>query len=174
MKGERMRLRAGVMILLAVLTIQPLVVAKNEVVDIVDISQEPELWDMEYPYQPPIEYLLLEKLVMAEAGGECFEGQCMVARVIMNRVESDMFPDGLMEVLTQFGQFEPVTDGSVHSMVPSESVKVAVQSVMEGWGDDNPDARAALYFDAAWHASDTWAGRNREFLCRIGNQNFYK
>ena len=45
------------------------------------------------------DYDTLLHIVEAEAGGEDIEGRVMVANVIMNRVESDQFPDTITEVV---------------------------------------------------------------------------
>jgi spore germination cell wall hydrolase CwlJ-like protein len=51
---------------------------------------------------------LLERLVTAEAKGEPFEGKVAVAEVVLNRIDSEKFPDELEEVIspiTVIGQF---------------------------------------------------------------------
>ena len=56
---------------------------------------------------------LLAQLVEAEAGNQPFEGKCLVADVILNRVESDEFPDTISEVIFQDGQFSVVKNGAL-------------------------------------------------------------
>ena len=55
---------------------------------------------------------LLAQLVEAEAGNQSFEGKCLVVDVVLNRVESDEFPDSISEVIFQDGQFSVVTNGA--------------------------------------------------------------
>lgn len=55
---------------------------------------------------------LLAQLVEAEAGNQSFEGKCLVADVILNRVESPDFPDTISEVIFQEGQFSVITNGA--------------------------------------------------------------
>ena len=51
------------------------------------------------------EIQLLQKVVSAESRGESSETQYTVACVVLNRIESDIFPDTLAEVIVQSGQF---------------------------------------------------------------------
>lgn len=53
--------------------------------------------------------LLLAKIIWLEARGECFEGQQAVAEVVFNRMLSDAFPDTLLGVIYDEGQFSTVS-----------------------------------------------------------------
>lgn len=55
---------------------------------------------------------LLAQLVEAEAGNQDFEGKCLVVDVILNRVESEDFPNTISEVIFQEGQFSVVENGA--------------------------------------------------------------
>ena len=55
---------------------------------------------------------LLAQLVEAEAGNQEFEGKCLVVDVILNRVESDEFPNTISEVIFQDGQFSVIKNGA--------------------------------------------------------------
>lgn len=61
------------------------------------------------------DYEALLKIVEAEAGGEDENGKLLVANVVLNRVNSNIFPDTVTGVVYQkeFGvcQFSPVSDG---------------------------------------------------------------
>lgn len=67
-----------------------------------DIEEEIRLGDME----------LISQLVEAEAGNQPFEGKVLVAEVVLNRVESEDFPDSVEEVIFQEGQFSVVKNGA--------------------------------------------------------------
>ena len=54
---------------------------------------------------------LLANLIYCEAGGEPYEGQVAVGAVVMNRVMSSKFPDSVIGVIYQKGQFAPVASG---------------------------------------------------------------
>lgn len=67
------------------------------------------------PKQSDIELLAL--IIRAEAGNQSLEGKRAVADVVLNRVDSEQFPDTLKEVIYQEGQFNCVADGSFATAV---------------------------------------------------------
>lgn len=58
---------------------------------------------------------LLAQLVEAEAGNQPFEGKCLVVDVVLNRVESDLYPDTITEVIFQKDpvQFTTTVNGAL-------------------------------------------------------------
>lgn len=54
---------------------------------------------------------LLATLIYCEAGGEPYEGQLAVGAVVINRVLSSVYPDTVVGVIYQSGQFSPVASG---------------------------------------------------------------
>ncbi|MCI8789832.1 MAG: cell wall hydrolase [Lachnospiraceae bacterium] len=54
---------------------------------------------------------LLANLIYCEAGGEPYEGQVAVGSVVINRVLSSKYPDTVVGVIYQSGQFSPVASG---------------------------------------------------------------
>ena len=72
---------------------------------------------------------LLAICVEAEAGNQDFYGKCLVVDVILNRVDSDRFPNDITSVITQDYQFSSVTDGNMDKVwEPSEETYKAVKS----------------------------------------------
>lgn len=65
---------------------------------------------------------LLAAMIYCEARGEGIEGQTAVGAVIMNRVHSDKFPNSVLGVIYQSGQFEPVGTGAYTSVLADDSV----------------------------------------------------
>ena len=59
----------------------------------------------------------LQRIVEAEAGGEDQDGKLLVANVVLNRVNSEKFPDTVVDVVMQrekgVAQFSPTVSGSV-------------------------------------------------------------
>lgn len=55
------------------------------------------------------DYLLLSKLVEAEAGDQDYKVKLFVASVVMNRIVADDFPSNINDVIFHKGQFEVVT-----------------------------------------------------------------
>lgn len=79
----------------------------------------------------PEEINLLCKVVSAESRGESQYAQYSVACVILNRMESQMFPNTLEEVISQAGQFSCVPNGAIHRVPITDSVVEAVANAMD-------------------------------------------
>nr|DAM48226.1 MAG TPA: lytic transglycosylase [Caudoviricetes sp.] len=111
---------------------------------------------------------MLARLVMAEAGGECFEGKVAVAIVVLNRIKSNEFPADIESVITQPKQFSPVESGKWQRITASvecfEAVDVALSNADNGQG--------ALFFESC--TGESWQSNNREYLYQIGNHRFYR
>ena len=54
---------------------------------------------------------LLANLIYCEAGGEIYAGKVAVGAVVINRVLSSVYPDTVVGVIYQGGQFSPVASG---------------------------------------------------------------
>lgn len=66
--------------------------------------------------EPPYtkdELRLMSAIIFCEAGAEPYNGKVAVGIVIMNRVESNLFPDTISQVVYQKGQFSPVRSGAL-------------------------------------------------------------
>lgn len=72
------------------------------------------------------EFELMCRIVMNESGGEPFQTQVAVAETIVNRVNSDKFPNTVMEVLYQPYQYSHADNGEI-----TDSVREAVTSALE-------------------------------------------
>ena len=95
---------------------------------------------------------VLLKIVEAEAGCEDEEGKLLVANVILNRLNSDKFPDSVSEIVFQqengITQFSPVSDGSYDRVQISEETVRAVGRALDG----EDISEGALYFAARDYA----------------------
>ena len=67
-----------------------------------------------------IEYFA--KCVMSEAGNQDELGKRLVIDVILNRVESDIFPNSVNEVINQEGQFEVVMNNRINKVEPTDDI----------------------------------------------------
>ena len=76
------------------------------------------------------DFELMGKTVFAEAKTEEFEGQVAVAEVILNRVESENFPDTVEEVIKQDGAFSSWGNGSVEVAPLDDECLEAVQDAV--------------------------------------------
>ena len=61
------------------------------------------------------DYELLCEITYAEAGNQTEEQQVAAAATILNRVESDSFPNTIKEVIMQKGQFASTRNGHIYS-----------------------------------------------------------
>lgn len=124
--------------------------------------------------QEELEVLL--RIVEAEAGCEDEEGKLLVANVVLNRLNSDKFPDSITEIVFQrengVTQFSPVADGSYHKVTISEETVDAVGRALAG----EDISRGALYFAARKYAdSDSmrWFDEKTTLLFRHGGHEFF-
>ena len=73
---------------------------------------------------------LLCRTVYCEAGNQSIETQEMVALTILNRLESDKFPDTLHDVIYQKNQYEVTTWSGFENYGWTEQVEQAVENVL--------------------------------------------
>lgn len=66
---------------------------------------------------------LFAAILQCEAGG--YDGMLAVATVIMNRVESSLYPNTLKEVIYQPGQFAPTWNGSLNRVLATGATATA-------------------------------------------------
>lgn len=119
----------------------------------------------------PSDIEMLERIVMAEAGGEPYLGQVAVANVVLNRLKSKSYPSTLEGVIFQKFQFSPVKNGVIRGQAPNESVKKAVAEALSG---RMVVAEDTLYFVNPVLATDQTIPRTKTIVKVIGNHTFYK
>ena len=124
--------------------------------------------------QADLEVLL--RIVEAEAGCEDEDGKLLVANVILNRLDSDHFPDSITEIVFQrengVSQFSPTVDGSYNKVQISEETVNAVGRALAG----EDISQGALYFAARKYAdreSMRWFDEKLTLLFRHGGHEFY-
>lgn len=113
----------------------------------------------------------LARIIEAESAGESLEGKIAVGNVVLNRVESESFPDTVYGVIfdRNYGiQFQPVMNGAIYNEPSGESY-IAAKLALNG----NNTAGESLYFLNPNTASDFWIIYNRDYVCSIGNHDFY-
>ena len=123
------------------------------------------------------DYDALLRIVEAEAGGEDQDGKLLVANVVLNRVNSEIFPDTVLDVVMQkeqgIAQFSPTVDGRYHSVRVSEDTQEAVERAL--YGEDI--SQGALYFCAREKADSEkmqWFDRKLTRLFSYGNHEFFQ
>ncbi|RCX20536.1 N-acetylmuramoyl-L-alanine amidase [Fontibacillus phaseoli] len=117
------------------------------------------------------ELLLLQKIVMAEAEGEPYEGKVAVANVVLNRLRSANYPDTIKDVIYQKSQFSPVRNGRLKKVKPSKDTIHAVNEALNGRKEVSDDT---YYFLSLKLAKDLTIARTKDKAHVIGNHTFYK
>ncbi len=89
---------------------------------------------------------LLANLIYCEAGGESYAGQVAVGAVVINRVLSSVYPDSVVGVIYQGGQFSPVASGRLAAALAdnkaTDSCYQAADEAMRG----NTNVGNCVYF----------------------------
>ena len=73
---------------------------------------------------------LLYRLVQAEAGNQSSLGKRLVTDCVLNMVDSDKYPDTITGVIYS-GAFDVTKNGSINTVVPTESTKRCVDMELE-------------------------------------------
>lgn len=120
---------------------------------------------------------VLLRIVEAEAGCEDEDGKLLVANVVLNRMNSESFPETVTEVVFQeengVTQFSPVANGSYYTVEISETTVEAVERALSG----EDISEGALYFAARKYADSDkmkWFDNNLTFLFTHGGHEFFK
>lgn len=112
---------------------------------------------------------LLSRLIHAEAQGETYETKVAVGAVVVNRMESGLFPSTVNEVIYQningYYQFTPVVNGWIDKPANAEAVKAASEALC---GTD-PSKGALFYYDTG--TTNQWI-LSKPVTVKIGNMVF--
>ena len=117
---------------------------------------------------------VLEQIVFAESGTVSQKAQKGVANAILNRVDSDKYPDSIKEVVFEKNQFSPAeNDGiyywywpdnetSIYKKVEKSDItddtRTAVNDALMG---DNPIGNYTGFYSLKWISSEEYANRER-------------
>lgn len=115
------------------------------------------------------EIYLLAKMIYAEARGESYKGQVAVGAVIMNRIESDQFPNTLTEVLYQKNQFTAISDGQFDALSPDSTATAAAYDAAAGV---DPTYGSLFYWNPQKTSNAYLSAKT--ILVTIGNHVFAK
>lgn len=105
---------------------------------------------------------LMARVITHESGNQPLEGKMAVGNVILNRVNSPLFPGTVSEVIYSPNQFPGATNAT-----PNEESILAARLVLEG-ANVVPEA---LYFNGV--GKDCWAARAKRLIKNIGGHSFY-
>lgn len=113
------------------------------------------------------EITMLQKIAICEANIDGEEGMAYVIKTVMNRVESDKFPNSIKDVIYQKNQFSTIKSGAYDKAKPTEESLNAYYKALEM---DNE----ALFFENDHGKKNTWHQRNLQFLFEYEHHKFYK
>ncbi|WP_017726916.1 cell wall hydrolase [Halalkalibacterium ligniniphilum] len=115
---------------------------------------------------------LLARLVHAEAKGEPYAGKVAVATVVLNRVDSDKFPNSVREVIYEknsgYYAFSPVKNGEINKPADAESHR-AVEEALRFRGQ----GAGSLFFYNPQKATSNYVATRQQTIV-IGNHIFAK
>ncbi len=104
---------------------------------------------------------LMALITMAEAEGECEEGKRLVIDTILNRVDSDSFPNTVYEVVYQPSQFSSMWNGRVNRCYIDDDI---CQLVIE-------ELHSRKNYDVIFFTADRY-GNYGTPMFQIGNHYF--
>ena len=119
----------------------------------------------------------LAKIAMAEAEGCDLKTKVLVILVILNRVQSQNFPDSISEVIFEKSgnvyQFSPcIPGGRYYTTSPNSDCYEAVE-IVANMDKESDYSQGALYFECCKNP-DNWHSKNLEYLYQRGGMRFYK
>ena len=113
----------------------------------------------------------LSRIIYAESGNQPLAGQIGVGAVVLNRVESPLFPDTVYDVIFDRScgvQFSPVESGAIYMQPDGEAVIAAYLS-LEGYNT----VGESLYFVNPEIGGGYWFAANLTWVATIGDHDFY-
>lgn len=116
--------------------------------------------------------LWLARIIYHEAGNQPLDGKVAVGNVVMNRVNSPLFPNTVYEVLydNRTGvQFLKESNTKIFRE-PNEESWLAAKLVMEGY----VTAPDCLYFASVRKINSCWAAKHRTYYGSIGDHAFWQ
>ena len=113
--------------------------------------------------------ILLARIIHGEARGEDFKGKVAVGSVILNRINSNQFPDTIRDVILQKGQFSSLMDGQAN-YYPGEEELQAARAALLGY---DPTLGSIYFYNPEVATNTAWISR-RNFVTRIGGHVFLR
>lgn len=113
---------------------------------------------------------IFERIVEAEVTTDNYEGKLAVANVILNRIESDRFPNTMKEVVFAKRQFSPVSDGRYYTVKVTDLTKQVVQDALAGY---RMVERDVYYFCTPTAPGRGWFETDLRKVGYIAPHNFY-
>ncbi|RAK06702.1 N-acetylmuramoyl-L-alanine amidase [Halanaerobium saccharolyticum] len=113
--------------------------------------------------------ILLARIIHGEARGEDFKGKVAVGSVILNRINSQQFPNSIRDVILQKGQFSSLMDGQAN-YYPGEEELQAARAALLGY---DPTLGSIYFYNPEIATNTAWISR-RNFVTKIGGHVFLR
>lgn len=108
----------------------------------------------------------MSRIITWESGNQPVAGQIAVGNVVLNRVDSQRFPDSIKEVIFQPGQFSPAMNGAIYGE-PYEISVICAKLTLEGYNTVGD----ALFFQVGRYGA---VADIATYVCTIAGHNFFK
>ena len=109
----------------------------------------------------------LAKIIMCEAEGESQQCKEYVGQVVLNRVNSNGFPNTIHNVIFEPKQFTPTFNGRWERVEPNQDCYDAAYTVINA----SEPLTNALYFETC--KGDSWHSENLIKVAEVDNTRFY-
>ena len=125
--------------------------------------------DKVIPLNPPLTHIddteALQRIAVAEAGNTDVYTMAYVMQTVLNRVESEEFPNTVEKVISQSGQFSTYPD-KYNNSKPNELSKAALELLSE------LNNQNQLYFENT--VAGSWQSTNLQWVFNYNVLSFYK
>lgn len=122
------------------------------------------------PISPPATELdCMARAMYFESNRSSRDGMIAVGSVVINRVQSDAFPNTVCGVVSQKNQFAPGVMTKEMASRSAPLAKAAAQSVYRG--ERHPDIAGAKFFHATWYKATY---NNMHYVLTTGGNAFYE
>lgn len=112
---------------------------------------------------------LMARVIQGEAATEPYLGKVAIGAVIMNRLDSPLFPKTIPGVIFEPDAFESVSNGLIWRVAPTRDSYMASQDALSGW---DPTGGALYYFNPSKPVN--WWIWTRPPITQIGNHLFLR
>lgn len=102
------------------------------------------------------ESYILARLIYTEGRGESYGTKLKIGSVVINRVNSKIFPNSITKVINQRGQFAPLKNAP-----DAESKRAAKEVISKG----SVLPASVMYFHASWVRSGWITSRHKYRTC---------